>query len=265
MIRKCDNGDVEKVLEYIGTDYGKCLYMYIDIKKYGVDTDFFNVWICEDKEGQTDAIISKYHTGMNIFSRENDFDKESISDFIIKKAPSMVVGMKDTIDLIKVFFSGYAEECGSVGKLKTLNTIPDSGAYSAQDEEIKEIVDLISKDEELGGPYSYDDLLFQFTERRKENFGRNYILRYKDGSLIGHAATYAELSELAVISGVITALEFRGKGYSKGILAALCEVLIREGKDVFSYYYIEAAERMHNGVGFETIGKWSKLVKEKDD
>ena len=103
------------------------------------------------------------------------------------------------------------------------------------------------------------------TERRKEKFGRNYILRHEGGRLIGHAATYAELSDLAVVSGVITAPEFRGKGYSEGILAALCDALIREGKDVFSYYYIEAAERMHKGVGFETIGGWSKLVKEQDD
>ena len=265
MIRKCDNGDIEKVLEYIDRDYGKCLYMYIDIKKYGMNTDFFTAWLCEDKDGKPEAVVSGYHTGMQIFSRDNEFDKESVSGLILNNTPTMVAGMKDTIDLIKAFFSGYSEECGSVGKLAEIKAVPAPGAYSSGDGEIREIVDLISKDDELGGPYRYEDLLSQFTERRKEGFGRNYILRNTDNALIGHAATYAELSDLAVISGVITAPEFRGKGYSEGILAALCEALIRESKDVFSYYYIEAAERMHKGVGFETIGEWSKLVKDEKD
>ena len=150
-----------------------------------------------------------------------------------------------------------------VGKLAGLQIVPSAEAYSARDEEIKGIVDLISEDEALGGPYEYEELMDQYKERRKEKFGRNYIQRDNDNRLIGHAATYAETEEIAVISGVITAPAYRGCGYSKGILAALCNELLEEGKNVFSYYYIPAAKKMHEGIGFETIGKWTKLIRVK--
>ena len=263
MINKCSEKDINRILAYIGNDYGRCLYMYIDIKKYGVDKDFFSVWTWENETGDIRALVSKYHSGMQLFSRTDDFDVYEIKELIDRFNPSMVVGMDETLEKIRPILPGYDEEYGLVGKLAGLQIAPGAEAYSARDEEIKGIVDLISEDEALGGPYEYEELMDQYTERRKEKFGRNYIQRDNDNRLIGHAATYAETEEIAVISGVITAPAYRGCGYSKGILAALCDALLKEGKDVFSYYYIPAAKKMHEGIGFETIGKWTKLIRVK--
>ncbi|MCB6367825.1 hypothetical protein LI291_16765, partial [Intestinibacillus massiliensis] len=55
--------------------------------------------------------------------------------------------------------------------------------------------------------------------------------------------------------------KFRGKGLSKTVLSAICADLIEEGIEVFSYYYIESATRMHQAVGFKPIGYWAKLVR----
>lgn len=263
MINKCSEKDIKRILAYIGNDYGKCLYMFVDIKKYGVDKDFFSLWTSESENGNIRALVSKYHSGMQLFSRTNDFDVYEIKELINLYDPSMIVGMDETLEKIRTVLSGYDEEYGMVGKLTGLQIVPSGEAYSAGDEEIKDIVDLISEDEALGGPYEYEELMDQYKERRKEKFGRNYIQRDNDNRLIGHAATYAETEEIAVISGVITAPAYRGCGYSKGILAALCNELLEEGKNVFSYYYIPAAKKMHEGIGFETIGKWTKLIRVK--
>ena len=55
--------------------------------------------------------------------------------------------------------------------------------------------------------------------------------------------------------------EYRGKGLSKNVLSAVCDNLKKDGFDVFSYYYIPSATRMHQSVGFEPIGDWAKLVR----
>ena len=165
-------------------------------------------------------------------------------------------------DVIKPYFDGYNEEIGIVGQLSEITAEPNESAYRIGMDELPEAAGLVAADEGIGVPYGYDSLLKQYTERMEEDFGRNYLLRGGvDNSIACHVATYAETPKIAVIGGVITSPEFRGKGVSKGVLAKLCRDLKEEGKDVFSFYYIPAAKAMHEGVGFKTKVVWAKLFK----
>lgn len=261
MILKCNSEDKDIIIQYIGEDYGKCLYLYIDLIKYGLDNKNFHIWI-QYNEGNICCLISQYYNGIQIYSKNHDFDVNEIFEFINKINPEIISGMKKSIDKIKKFFPNFSEETGVLGELSKLTYPPNSNAYSASFEELEEIADVVSQDEVLGKPYGYELLYTQFCERKKDKFGRNFILRDSNTrNIICHAATYAELPELAVISGVLTTPLYRGKGFSKGTLSMLCKELQSENKRVFSYFYIVPAEKMHYGIGFEKKGEWSKLVK----
>lgn len=262
MIVECNNEDITSVFDYIGEDYGKCLYIYIDLKKYGIDDENFNVWIQYNENEDICAIISEYYGGIQIYSKEEDFLVDEIVDFIKQKDPNVFFSIKPNIDKLKVHFPEYEQETGIVGELRELKYPPNIKAYSAPLDELKEIVEIIAEDEDIGKPYGFDSLYEQYCERKKDNFGRNFVLRDDDThEIICHAGTYAELTELAVIGGVITSVPYRGKGFSKETLSSLCSELKSENKRIFSFYYIPPAERMHVGVGFEKIEDWSKLAK----
>ena len=234
--------------------------MYIDLVKYGLDNENFNVWIQTDNDGIC-SVISKYYNGIQIYSRLNEFIVEEVIEFIKDNAPTMISAMEETIDKIQMFLPQYEKEIGTVAKLNELSYPPNPDAYLAPFEELEEIAMVISQDDVLGKPYGYELLYEQYCERKKDNFGRNFILRDNEtNEIICHAATYAELSNLGVVSGVLTTLKYRGKGFSKGVLAALSKNLLCENKEIFSYFYIPAAEKMHYGVGFEKIGIWGKLT-----
>ena len=127
---------------------------------------------------------------------------------------------------------------------------------------MEEIAKIISQNENLSKHHSYESLLKQFRERKTDNFGRNFILRDKsNNNIICHAATYAEIPEIGVIGGVLTTPQYRGKGFSKGTLSALCEQLLFENKEVFSKFIIPPAIKMHYGVGFNKVGDWVTLKK----
>lgn len=263
MIISCNDAEKQAILDYIGKDYGKCLYIYIDLCKYGLDGNpNFHAWVQRDHDGNMTAVITEYYKGIQLYSRDGNLDAAEISGFLSEKAPKIILGIKETIDKIREFMPGYQEELGTVGQVKQLKYPVTPEAYSAGLDELKEIASLVAEDEGIGKPYGFDSLYQQYKERKEENFGRNYILRDPaTREIICHAGTYAELPELAVIGGVITAPKYRGKGYSKGTLSALCKKLLEEGKDVFSFYYIPSALHMHMGVGFQKIGTWAKLVK----
>ena len=72
MIIQCKDEDIETVFDYIGEDYGKCLYIFIDLKKFGLDDENFDVWIQYNEEGSICAIISEYFGGIQIYSREEN-------------------------------------------------------------------------------------------------------------------------------------------------------------------------------------------------
>ena len=102
----------------------------------------------------------------------------------------------------------------------------------------------------------------QLLTRLSEGMGRNYVLK-RDGEIIHHAATYAELDNLAVISGVITREEWRGKGVGTLAVRKLCDDLLKEGKKPCLFYYTKQAAMFYKKIGFEEGTGWAKLVLRK--
>ncbi|MDO5849817.1 MAG: GNAT family N-acetyltransferase [Methanobacteriaceae archaeon] len=261
MIVPCDNEKIDVVFDYIAKDYGRCLYIFIDLKKYGLDDPNFDVWIQYNENNEICAIISEYYGGIQLYSKDYDFIPSEIADFIKEKDTHVLFGMIQIIDKLKEFLPDYSQETGIVGELKELKYPPNPKAYSIPLEEMEEVVKVVAADEDIGKPYGFESLYEQYCERKKTNFGRNFVLRADNGDIICHAGTYAELEELAVIGGVITAPNYRGKGFSKETLSSLCKELQSEDKDIFSFYYVPPAKKMHEGVGFKPLGEWSKLMK----
>lgn len=255
------------ILDYIGDDFARCAYMYIDLKKYGLKNENIDMW-------KGDGFVAlRYYTGMHIFSR-GGMDGREAAELIASEQPAMVCGMSETIETahacmgrVSAPAAGYELEEGLVAKLKGAPTLEkfegkNPGEFTphrASLEEMEEIAQLLYSDEALGGPYTFDLLYGQLRERFLEGFGRNYVIRH-DGKIIAHAATYAEESSLAVISGVMVHPDYRGRGLSSQVLGALCRELMSEGFEVISYYYIESARRAHESVGFREIGSWAKLI-----
>lgn len=259
MITECNENNVHQVFDYIGDDYEKCLYMYIDLVKYGIENENFNVWIQYDGD-EICCLISQYYTGMQIYSKEYNLIADELKEFIVSKNPDVVSGMEKSMYMIKDAFQDYRETVGFVGRLNELKYPPNPDTYSASDDEIEEIARLVANDEHIGKHYGFESLYKQFCDRRRDNFGRNYIHRNeKTNEIICHVATSAELPELAVIGSVITSPKYRRKGYSKMNLAALCQQLLSEDKAVFSYFNYLPSVKMHLGVGFEKIGNWVKF------
>ena len=100
MIIECTNNKIETVFDYIGEDYGKCLYIFIDMKKYGLDDENFNVWIQYDND-EICAVISEYYGGVQIYSKDEDLIVEEIVDFIKQKETNVLFAVKPVTDKIK--------------------------------------------------------------------------------------------------------------------------------------------------------------------
>ena len=61
--------------------------------------------------------------------------------------------------------------------------------------------------------------------------------------VVAHLATGAEISNLCTVCYGITDSKYRGRGYFKNLMCYLCSELGKEGKEIYSVYYMENARR----------------------
>lgn len=261
MYKIAEKAQVSALLEFFEQDLTHCLYSYIDLKKYGINNPNLKIYYYEN-EGKITSAATSYYNGLQLYANDYAFPVAETTALINRLKPSMVASTQHIIELIKHNFAdSYSLENGYVCGISSTNHIcPKYEVVRASYEDLEEISKLICSDEGVGGHYTVNELKIQLKDRMEESFGRNYIIRL-DGKIVCHAATYAEVSKLAVISGVITHSAYRGKGLALEAVTKLCSDLLSEGKQPHLFFYTKEAFSLYSRIGFGTPSNWSKLSK----
>lgn len=242
------------------------------------------------------CVLLQYYTGINVFSYKNNLDVPATVAFLQEKQPSMINGPLETLEKLYPYFrETYDFEAGYVTELlekpgrgpaiipaeSTVreNGTPDARAMQNADEsdaetqaefpvekageaELPEIAALICTDEGVGGTYTPEGLAAQLLERQRDGFGRNYFIR-QNGRIVCHAGTYAEVDDLAVVSGVITAADSRGQNLADRVVSKLNKELLAEGKHPCLFYYTKSAARLYAKTGYAAGTGWAKLIRKQ--
>ena len=260
MIIQCNNSQQEEFLNYIGEDYPKCLYLYLDAVKYGCSSETTRTWM-QTRNGVITAVALAYHTALHLFSRNNDFDVLEICELVKEVKPSIVNATANTIKKIEpaLIKLGYLSEFGHIGEWKGIPIVEtDIQVEEAVDDDIPQVAKMLYEDDDIGASYTYEDLLNQMRERLEEGFVRSFVVR-KNKEVIAHLGTGAEMGGLCTISYGITSPECRGQGIASVIFSNVCNLMQSEGKRVFSIYYPENARNFHYKMGFVDICEYGKM------
>lgn len=262
MVKVCDNKRIDEILSYIGSEYYKCLYLYIDMLQYGCSSEFTKTWVQEDN-GEIKAVMLAYHSAMHIYSKQLKFDVQELTKFLLEKNPSIICASAELIKLLEPQMSsnGFVSEYGHIGKF--IHCEPSSVSCDiriANKDDIMEIAKLLYDDDDIGSSYTMDDLVKQIEERLESGFVRSYVI--KDGNhVVAHLGTGAEVDKLCTVSYVITHPEYRGRGLSSSLFSYACNQLSLEGKEIFSVYYPENSRRLHHKMGFVDCCEFGKLYR----
>lgn len=260
MIRICNNEQLPEILGYIGEDYPKCLYLYLDAIKYGCSSDTTRTWT-QTINGQLTAVILAYHTALHVFSKNNHLDVEEICELVKEVKPTMVNAMAETIRKIEPELSklGFRSEFGHIGEwMGSADMIEDDEVSIAKEKDIPEVARLLYEDENIGASYIFEDLLKQMQDRLNEGYVRSYVL-HKNNEVAAHVGTGAEIKNVCTIAYSITSPKYRGQGLAGRLYNYSCSRLKSEGKRIFSVYYPESARVFHHKMGFVDICKCGKL------
>ena len=227
--------------------------------------------------GALRCVSLQYYTGINVFSYKNNLDVPATVAFLQEKQPSMINGPLETLEKLYPYFretydfeAGYVTELLEKPKDESMSETDESDAETqaefpvekAGEAELPEIAALICTDEGVGGTYTPEGLAAQLLERQRDGFGRNYFIR-QNGRIVCHAGTYAEVDDLAVVSGVITAEDSRGQNLADRVVSKLNKELLAEGKHPCLFYYTKSAARLYAKTGYAAGTGWAKLIRKQ--
>ena len=227
--------------------------------------------------GALRCVLLQYYTGINVFSYKNNLDVPATVAFLPEKQPTMINGPLETLEKLYPYFretydfeAGYVTELLEKPKDESMSETDESDAETqaefpvekAGEAELPEIAALICTDEGVGGTYTPEGLAAQLLERQRDGFGRNYFIR-QNGRIVCHAGTYAEVDDLAVVSGVITAEDSRGQNLADRVVSKLNKELLAEGKHPCLFYYTKSAARLYAKTGYAAGTGWAKLIRKQ--
>lgn len=263
MIVKCNKADEEAIFSYIGDNYPSCLYLYLNLKKFGIESEKIAVFK-QEKNNCITSVLLKYYSCIHVFSEKNDFDGEELGLFIEAGKFSMVYCTAKTVELIYPALpekkrSKASLSMGWVARIEKIDKQPKGTAVEADTNDFEQIVHLIYNDDDIGRSYKYDELAKQLIERNRSGYARNLVIKEND-LVIAHACTNAETIKIAVVAELLVRSNYRRQGYASEIWRDLCCRLLSENKEVFSFYYSVESRALHKKIGFYEICEWGKIV-----
>ncbi len=256
--------DIDEILQYLKPHAEDCVYMYIDIKKYGLGNPNMSVWIDRNYQGIY-LVVMKYHTSISVYTREENWDVDAVSDIIRREKPESVTAPRAIVEALQnVLSEEYGAVYGSVFELTNIRQDRFDGEIERVGEaDTKEIAELIVRDEGIGGYYNVADLAEQFTERMRTNMGRNYVIR-DHGRIVAHIASYAEYDGIATTGGLIVDPAYQTGVYGAVLESYLVEQLKKEGFRIYTFVTERLRKLFLTAVGNPCVGEYGKMTRKSE-
>ncbi len=207
--------EVENVLSYLKKDIQNCLYIYIDLVRYGITNPNMMVWT-SGEQGAINSVIMKYHDGFQIYSQEPEPDINDILELIQEYQPERISGNEPIIQKLEPLCKvRYKSSYGVIFRRtkEQLYAMPSERKCEFADfADIPEIVELLLSEKEFGDYYTKKELVKQLEDRYQTKMGRSMVIR-ESGKIVGHVATFAETDDIAIASGSVIDKEYRKTDY----------------------------------------------------
>ena len=259
-MRKATEQDLPVILPFLRAQVSDCLYMYIDIGKYGLSNSAMDVWVDEDEKGLS-LVVMKYHTSISFQSRDDSWDLDGVAKLIEEFRPKSITAPEAMVRRLEPMFEAqYEIEYGNVYSFTDYTNIElDVKIDRASEEETLEIARLIKTDPGIGAYYDEQDLADQLAERMRTGMGRSYVIR-DQGRIVTHIASYAEFDGLATTGGLIVAPEYRTTLYGAYIEKYLVDTLNAEGYNVYTFVTTKLRKRLLKAMGNQCVGTYGKMM-----
>lgn len=262
MITEIQDHEQKEILKLLSFDKYQNPYLYIDTITFGFVNGKIRTWVIKDENIK--GVIYQYHNSLQLFEcdafSEDDYSK--LARFVMDGKYEMATGKEDIINgLQKYLQDEYISAIGVImgADIKIQKPI-DCNISIATIEDLSHASMLVCSDGNIGGHYSVEQLTSQYTDRMMNSGCINVVYKINN-TIVGHAATYADMQSFAIIGGIISSPNYRGEGIASKLTKYITSLVQEQNKLPLIYCYEPYLYGWYEHLGFKIITNCGKLEK----
>lgn len=206
-------------------------------------------WLGRDGQNNLCAVAKLYD---RLYISCHSYDMSELLAFIgmvgnvseIHAPPAICLHFKNSFNIalgVCISLTQQIYACADI----TTSTIPVDKALA-----------LMAKVENLPVPdLKWSPWYMHLTRAVRENLAVMHGI-YAAEKLVACGGIYALGSEFALIAGLVTDVDFRGRGYATGLIKSLCAICSADGRFPF-VMCLEHLQGFYENLGFKPCGEWA--------
>ncbi len=269
MIRSAEDGELESILAWLSHEAPLNLPIIGDLSRCGLGTDYLEVWVQLDNSGSRTALVRRHFEHFAVYAPPGA-DIEELGFFLRFSDPATVAGCRDTIDTLAEALDGYMPEVvrsmvlPGTGRLEPVadpTSLAASGlsidrADTADADALGELI--FATDAFRRNYHAAAEVAAGIRSRMRAGGVRHMVVR-RNGRIVSHANTTAEMEGFALVSGVTTAPDAQRQGLASKLVSSLCRELLGEGRIPCLFAKSPGALAMYDKLGFVRTGEYVTL------
>lgn len=219
---------------------------------------FAAFWLQRDKEGRITAALSRIEGDVTVCcGRLEPEQKEELGAFLASLGAGSILAPSGTLPQQMVPRTGAVLRFAAEGAEHS--AVTKECVCTEKELTVRQLFALFSSCVGDGFEFAATDAAYvDLSHRLRHGFCHAAALRSEGGALCTAAMTVAESGSDALIGGVCTLPEARGKGMASAAVRVLCERLTQKGQTVF----LLAENKLipfYERLGFEHCGEWEQI------
>lgn len=257
MLIRCREKDTPILMEYLAPEKEYNTFLMADLKAYGFDSEFQDVWMDQAENGECRGIYLRFYTNLLVYSREGEMNPDALAALLKKDEISVIMGKSSLFsEQIRQETKDYQRHQKQMYRLGTKEWLinPFVPVIQAEAGDVDDIFQFLGGIDEIKGLYTSKDMI---RDRITSGDGIHLMIREGD-RVIAHGNSTTGSPFTTMIGGVATAPEYRRKGYASCVVSALAEYITSQGKTP-CLFADDTAAPLFVKLGFEQLGGWTTL------
>lgn len=270
-MQKLTNQYLPDAFAYLSPEPEFNLFFLGDLERFGMEHENVSCFTDDDwKPGeQFPYFILNFRGDVLIYS-QGAYDGKKVAEYLNELRPDNISGKDEVLRPLVPYLHRKVVKPTHMSRINEVSS-SQKAAYGEKmklvrrltEADVPDIYELYLTIDEFAYSYRsksreecYDDL-----RQNISGLGRTYGI-YEEGTLAAVAQTSAENRQSAMVIGVATRPDKRGKGYAKATVLKMCSDCMEDGMDFLCLFYDNpSAGRIYHSIGFKDLGIYTMIRK----
>lgn len=265
MIRKLNEKDRERLLEYLYVEGSINIFIIGDVEAFGFDKDFQTIYGEFDEDANYKSVLLIYNEYSIFYSHKRLFHKDWLNIFHKHPNVSFISGAESMIEKLMPSFLNYKVSPMFFSEAFKLNEEIIETDYVISKVTTKEdcakLFDILSSIDEFGYKKKNKEAFIK-TKYESLTMGSTYYIE-EDGKILSTVSASAETKVSAMVVAVATIKSARNRGLATILMKHLMnEYFHSKEKYLCLFYDNPKAGNIYKRLGFKDVDRWVMLEKE---